>query len=218
MALGSSNENAEDSNRKRIIDSKRIEKPCLNCDELFVIPKCRDWREHCCSSVCKKELVEKRKEKRDRNCEFCGNKFRPRQCQLDNGQGRFCSDLCSKKSTKGRKQSKDWIKKRVASFKKSDYFRSPNKGRAHPQFIEEYIMSGYRYITNDSENKQLEHRYVMEKYLGRELLESEIVHHKNEDKLDNRIENLQIVTRSEHAKIHSRTRKILLDKGLIKLL
>lgn len=42
----------------------------------------------------------------------------------------------------------------------------------------------------------------MERHLGRNLSLSEIVHHVNEDKSDNRIENLQIVTRAEHVRIH----------------
>ena len=47
-----------------------------------------------------------------------------------------------------------------------------------------------------------EHRRIMEDHIGRKLFASEQVHHKNGDKSDNRIENLQIVTASEHTKIH----------------
>ena len=46
------------------------------------------------------------------------------------------------------------------------------------------------------------HRVIMENYLGRKLEISEIVHHINGNKTDNRIENLQLMTRAEHWALH----------------
>lgn len=43
-----------------------------------------------------------------------------------------------------------------------------------------------------------EHRYIMEQHIGRKLNKSEIIHHINAIKGDNRIENLMIVTRPTH--------------------
>lgn len=64
----------------------------------------------------------------------------------------------------------------------------------------------------DKENNkryfQDEHRYIMENILGRKLKRNEVVHHKNGDKSDNRLENLEVMTLSEHGKFHSIGRKM----------
>lgn len=47
-----------------------------------------------------------------------------------------------------------------------------------------------------------EHILVAEKKIGRYLTENEVVHHINGRKWDNRPENLAVMTKSEHSKLH----------------
>ena len=62
-----------------------------------------------------------------------------------------------------------------------------------------YITShGYIQIRVPGRRKRImEHRYVMEQFLGRTLFEHEEVHHKNGVKDDNRLENLELWNTSQ---------------------
>jgi len=52
---------------------------------------------------------------------------------------------------------------------------------------------------NIEPTKYYQHRFIMEQHLGRKLNINEDVHHINNIKTDNRIENLQLLTHSEHS-------------------
>jgi len=61
---------------------------------------------------------------------------------------------------------------------------------------------GYEMMTGDDGNPIEVHKYNIEQKLGRKLKPGELVHHKDEDKLNNDPDNLEITTRSLHSKYH----------------
>jgi hypothetical protein len=50
----------------------------------------------------------------------------------------------------------------------------------------------------------LYHRVLVENSIGRLLTNDEIVHHIDEDKTNNDLDNLQILSRKDHAKLHAK--------------
>ena len=61
----------------------------------------------------------------------------------------------------------------------------------------------------------LEHRVVVEKFIGRYLTESEVVHHIDEDKSNNEIENLMLFkSQREHSSFHIKIKKFGLNNQI----
>lgn len=88
---------------------------------------------------------------------------------------------------------------RIEGFKITDNF--------HKGFI--LTDNGYKMLLRkdhpnaDSKGYVREHILVMEDHLGRHLRDGEVVHHKDEDKLNNSLSNLELMLDSEHRRLHA---------------
>jgi hypothetical protein len=78
--------------------------------------------------------------------------------------------------------------------KASRKHRSKNQnGRLNPMYEGGKWLDKHGYVLLSIDGKGIpEHRHVMECHLGRKLLPHETVHHKNGNRQDNRIENLEL--------------------------
>lgn len=121
-----------------------------------------------------------------------GERFtKPRKCKT------------CKKSFTGR--DKDGVRARYCSRK--CHFRDINHGEHQVKAGKQgalYAISkrGSGKVGYIKELGKHQHRRVVEKIIGRKLRSDEIIHHKDHNKHNNDPSNLQIVTRSEHARIH----------------
>lgn len=69
-------------------------------------------------------------------------------------------------------------------------------GKAHINQIGYYVISSGEYA------KKYLHRLIYEDFYKLTLLSSAIIHHKDGNKLNNSINNLELVSKSEHNKLH----------------
>jgi len=83
----------------------------------------------------------------------------------------------------------------------------PQKGKVYKQSTDS---DGYLKVFavlhpfRDGRKMIAEHVIVMELSIGRRIRKTEVVHHRNGDRKDNRLVNLQLMTRSEHSKLHGK--------------
>lgn len=160
---------------------------CLECGEQTANNK---FCSRSCSAKHNGRLFPKRR--KEGNCKNCGAEI--------SSSLSYCSTLCRAVGLKA------FHAKRIAGISK------PIKNGSPPWRWDSDISDGkgfYRatkcptHPNADSKGYVHVHRLVMENAIGRILQSNEIVHHLNHDKTDNRLENLQLMTRSEHSRLHN---------------
>lgn len=120
----------------------------------------------------------------DYTCPECGNIFRPLRIG-----SKYCSRHCMYKNNGKNKK-----------IKIESWWKNSNG------YIEGRIC-----LSDRTQIRVKQHRFVMEGIIGRSLLPIEDVHHINGIKTDNRPENLEIIYHGEHSKISNISR--LYKKG-----
>jgi hypothetical protein len=123
-------------------------------------------------------------------CKHCGAEYNARPVNIKNGITKYCSRRCLSKAKENMYLGEKNPKWRGGKIKWSDgrsVIYAPDHPHAH--------LFGGTHI--------LEYRLIAEKKIGRYLNDDEIVHHVNGDYTDNRPENLEVMSLSEHAKIHA---------------
>ncbi len=109
-------------------------------------------------------------------CQECSKQFLKEWNQITRSKFHFCSKICRNKNKEC---------SRYAAEQNGNVQRFRGEGKSYVKFLGRHA-----------------HRIAAEEKLGRALKRGEIVHHINGDRRDNRHENLEVMTQSDHIKIH----------------
>lgn len=150
-------------------------------------------------------------------CKTCHKIFyvRPSDNRMKSNQENFyCSRQCAGEAAKkyvmktclhcgkafyASKQKRKFCSQQCARIYRWEHY-TPKQYKENG-YIVSYI-NGY-----NAKGNAKQHRLIMEEAMGRKLGPDEVVHHKNGIKDDNRIENLEVITRSEHSSMHRKKEK-----------
>lgn len=119
-----------------------------------------------------------------KTCVICGKKFLPQKPSRQTTQV-TCSAKC-----------RNVYNSRKSADKRATALRKQGKTKAYRKW-----------------HGRHEHRVIMEQIIGRPLNSNEVVHHKDGNFLNNTPENLQLMSKSEHATLHSTKNKVCSVEG-----
>ena len=118
---------------------------------------------------------------------YCGIKFETTEAEIKRGGGKYCSENCYHKSRCG-KRSTNW--KGGRKINRDGYIELYKPD--HPN--------------SDIMGYVKEHVFIMSEFLRRKLEKGEVVHHIDEIRDNNDIDNLELMLRGEHVRLHNKNR------------
>jgi hypothetical protein len=132
---------------------------------------------------------------RTKPCRKCGEPFDP-----VSSNHKYCSVLCREGLKTCENCGQEYVPSRhtIGRFCSTEcHYDTKRAGRTTAD-KQGYVLE--RIIVEGRPQWVAQHRLVMERTLGRPLLESESVHHVNGDRADNRLENLELWKTRTHPK------------------
>lgn len=220
--------------RMPYLPTTALTKPCLHCGQSFLgMPSDLERRKFCsrkCASLHQSETRtgQKKKEWIKIPCQQCGKEFQITPAWYRNGRRKFCSKTCQKKAPIkrhfGRRQSTE-SRAKLSEKAKGRYLRENSSQWKGGRYLTQsgYVgvmieilppeMQALARIMSKKDKYIQEHRIVAAFTAKRPLTPSEVVHHLNGDKSDNRPENLIIVDRKDHSVLH---RKVELELFMLR--
>lgn len=185
---------------------------CQACGTEYKVPPCRAKKSKFCSLKCSEKhrldgLIVPRVEL---TCLACGRTFTDHRSKAP--MRRYCSKDCQH----GHSTYLEGLAQRSTGANNGMWAGGVSN------HTDGYIYERHTDHPYASRGYVLQHRLVAERWLRENLPDSPfliqlgdnsylkpeyVVHHKNLDRKDNRVENLQVVTNSEHQKIHNALRK-----------
>lgn len=185
---------------------RNVVKQCEHCGKTFT-SKARRKQIFCSDECLRKHYADLRI---NTVCDTCGKPISYVRSNFARSEKHYC---CLKCSHVAQKKPKDELKcdycgKSFTRFqawsKKSDvHFCSVECRRAWFAKASQANVSHGEYIF---EKGEFQHRIVAEGMIGRKLLPDEVVHHIDGDRSNNSPDNLMVMTRSEHGRLHANRR------------
>lgn len=179
-----------------------VAKTCRNCGKEFTVPPCRANTAYTCSKACKHALHPKTNSAVCK-CQGCGKSITLPVSRIKRGNGRFCSKDCRFTFMRNSTEHSDRVKGENNPMWKggiathSDgytYILSPD----HPSQSHGYVLR-HRLVVEEMMRKECpSHPFLINGHLPPEIL----VHHRDENKLNDDPGNLMAMTRFAHIAWH----------------